>query len=160
MHHDSLGSVAFVSTLQKSVKWKHQQTAAATRTQNNKPSHRVFESHEAVAHPPSGGAVSADVGEGLVIVTVRSAEGNLLNGLVHNEVLRETETKKKNTEVTQDPGGQLTQRQLNKVMTNRKYRFSAAHTSSWADPTLDTLLSASFNPLKPLILQPIYTSSQ
>lgn len=53
------------------------------------PPHRVFESHEAVAHPPSGSTVSADVGEGLVIVTIRSAEGNLLYGLVHNEVLRE-----------------------------------------------------------------------
>ena len=51
--------------------------------------HRVFESHEAVAHPPSGSTVSADVGEGLVIVTVRSAEGHLLYGLVHNEVLGE-----------------------------------------------------------------------
>lgn len=54
-------------------------------------SHRVFESHEAVAHPPSGGPVPADVGEGLVIVTIRSAERNLLYGLVHYEVLRETE---------------------------------------------------------------------
>lgn len=35
---------------------------------------RVFESHEAVAHPPPGGAVSADVREGLVIVAIRGAE--------------------------------------------------------------------------------------
>lgn len=36
--------------------------------------HRVFQSHEAVAHPSSCSPISADVGEGLVIVTVRSAE--------------------------------------------------------------------------------------
>lgn len=50
----------------------------------------VFESHEAVADPPSGGAVPADVGKGLVIVTIWSAERHLLYGLVHNEILRET----------------------------------------------------------------------
>lgn len=50
-------------------------------------SHRVFQSHEAVAHPPSGRTVPADVGESFVIVTVRSTEGHLLYGLVHDEVL-------------------------------------------------------------------------
>lgn len=51
------------------------------------PSHRVLQSHEAVAHPASGRTVPADVGEGFVVVTVRSAEGHLLDGLVHDEVL-------------------------------------------------------------------------
>ena len=37
--------------------------------------------------PPSGGAVTADVGEGLVIVTIWSTERHLLYGLVHNEIL-------------------------------------------------------------------------
>lgn len=46
-----------------------------------------------MAHPPSGGSISADVGEGLVVVTIRSAERNLLYGLVHNEVLREQHKK-------------------------------------------------------------------
>lgn len=50
-------------------------------------SHRVLQSHEAVAHPASGGPVPADVGEGFVIVPVGSAEGHLLYGLVHDEVL-------------------------------------------------------------------------
>lgn len=64
--------------------------------------HRVFDSHEAVAHPPSGSTVSADVGEGLVIVTIRSAERNLLYGLVHDEVLRE-EQRRRDREVRQNP---------------------------------------------------------
>lgn len=46
-----------------------------------------------MAHPSSGGAVPADVGEGLVVVSIGSAERNLLYGLVHNEVLRERERK-------------------------------------------------------------------
>lgn len=49
--------------------------------------HRVLQRHEAVAHPPSGRPVPADVGEGLVIVTVGGTEGHLLYGLVHDEVL-------------------------------------------------------------------------
>lgn len=43
-----------------------------------------------MAHPPSGRPVPADVGEGFVIVAVRSAEGHLLYGLVHDEVLGDT----------------------------------------------------------------------
>lgn len=43
-----------------------------------------------MAHPPPGGPISTDVGEGLVIVTIGSTEGNLLYGLVHDEVLRQT----------------------------------------------------------------------
>lgn len=78
------------------------------------PPHRVFESHEAVTHPPSGSTVSADVGEGLVIVTIRSAEWNLLYGLVHNEVLRE---KNMDTEVRENPVWQLTQyNQVNRIV--------------------------------------------
>lgn len=56
-------------------------------------SYRVFDSHEAVAHPPSGSAVPADVGEGLVIVSIWGAEWNLLYGLVHDEVLTNRQTK-------------------------------------------------------------------
>lgn len=48
-----------------------------------------------MTHPPSGGPISADVGEGLVIIPVRSAEGNLLDGLVHNEVLTQEIRQKK-----------------------------------------------------------------
>lgn len=40
-----------------------------------------------MAHPPSGGAIAADVGESLVIVPIWGAERNLLDGLVHDEVL-------------------------------------------------------------------------
>lgn len=43
-----------------------------------------------MAYPSAGGAVAADVGEGFVVVAVRRAEGHLLNGLVHNEILRDT----------------------------------------------------------------------
>lgn len=49
--------------------------------------YRVFERHEAVAHPAAGRPVSADVGEGFVVVSVRSTERHLLYGLVHDEVL-------------------------------------------------------------------------
>lgn len=56
-----------------------------------------------MAHPPSGSTISADVGEGLVIVTIRSTERNLLYGLVHNEVLREKQRKKETREVRENP---------------------------------------------------------
>lgn len=41
-----------------------------------------------MADPPAGGAVAADVGEGFVVVAVGRAEGHLLDGLVHYEILQ------------------------------------------------------------------------
>lgn len=49
--------------------------------------YRVLECQETVADPAAGGAVPADVGESLVQVAVRRAEGDLLDGLVHQQVL-------------------------------------------------------------------------
>lgn len=43
-------------------------------TGGQRSAHRVFESHEAVAHPAPGGAVPADVREGLVVVAIGGAE--------------------------------------------------------------------------------------
>jgi hypothetical protein len=50
--------------------------------------HRVLQGHEAVADPAACGAVTADVGESLVIIAVGRTEGHLLNGLVYYEVLK------------------------------------------------------------------------
>ena len=50
-------------------------------------SYRVFDGHEAVTDPAPRGAVPADVGEGTLKVTVRSAERHLLYGLVQDQVL-------------------------------------------------------------------------
>ena len=38
-----------------------------------------------MAHPAPGRAVSANVGEAAVVISVRRTEGHLLNGLVHDE---------------------------------------------------------------------------
>lgn len=44
--------------------------------------HRVFDGHETVADPAACGPISADVGEGMLKVTIRRTEGNLLYCLV------------------------------------------------------------------------------
>ena len=48
-------------------------------------SYRVFAGHEPVTHPPPGGSISADVREAAVVVPVRGAERDLLDGLVDDE---------------------------------------------------------------------------
>ena len=53
--------------------------------------HRVLEGQEAVADPAACGAVAAYVGESLVQVAIRSTEGDLLNGLVYQQVLGRVE---------------------------------------------------------------------
>ena len=55
---------------------------------NQSPTHRLPVGHEPVAHPASRGAVPADVGEAPLVVAVGRAEGDLLDGLVHDEPLR------------------------------------------------------------------------
>lgn len=50
-------------------------------------SHRVLQSHEAVAHPAASGSITADIREGFVVVAVRCTEGHLFNGLIDDEVL-------------------------------------------------------------------------
>lgn len=40
-----------------------------------------------MAHPAAGGPVPADVGESFVEITVRSTEGDFLDGLVDQQVL-------------------------------------------------------------------------
>ena len=49
--------------------------------------HRILERQETVADPATGGPITADVGESLVQVAVRSTEGDLFNGLVHQQIL-------------------------------------------------------------------------
>lgn len=49
--------------------------------------HGVLECQETVADPAAGGPVTADVRESLVQVAVRSTEGDLFDGLVHQQVL-------------------------------------------------------------------------
>ena len=49
--------------------------------------YRVLDGQEAVADPAPRGAVPADVGEGPLKVTVRSAERDLLYRLVQDQVL-------------------------------------------------------------------------
>lgn len=44
-------------------------------------------------------------------------------------------------------------------MTDRKYSFNTERCGLSTDPILDTLLSTSVNPMKPLSLQPVYTST-
>lgn len=53
--------------------------------------HRVLECQEAVADPAACGAITTYVGESLVQVSVRSAEGDLLDGLVYKKVLGRVE---------------------------------------------------------------------
>ncbi len=52
-----------------------------------RPPHRLPDGHEPVAHPPPRGPVAADVGEPPLVVAVGGAEGDLLDGLVHDEPL-------------------------------------------------------------------------
>lgn len=49
--------------------------------------HRILERQETVADPATGGPITADVGESLVQVAVRSTEGDLFNGLIHQQIL-------------------------------------------------------------------------
>lgn len=49
--------------------------------------HGVLERQETVADPAAGGPVTADVGESLVQVAVRSTKGDLFDGLVYQQVL-------------------------------------------------------------------------
>lgn len=53
--------------------------------------HGVLESQKAMADPAARGAIAAYVGESLVQVAVRSAEGDLLDGLVYKKVLGRVE---------------------------------------------------------------------
>lgn len=79
-----------------------------------------------MAHPASGRTVPADVGKGLVVVTVRSAEGHLLNGLVHDEVLGDGQRR---------------------VESGTKIRnLSPAGTRHWLDPAFTSTIS---EPLAP-----------
>lgn len=50
--------------------------------------YRVFNGHKTMADPASRGAVSADVRERPLKVTIRSAERHLLYCLVQNQVLQ------------------------------------------------------------------------
>lgn len=49
--------------------------------------HGVLECQETVADPAAGGPIPADVRESLVQVAVRSTEGDLFDGLIHQQVL-------------------------------------------------------------------------
>ena len=49
--------------------------------------HRILERQETVADPATGGPITADVGESLVQVAVRSTEGDLFDGLIHQQIL-------------------------------------------------------------------------
>ena len=49
--------------------------------------HRILECQETVADPATGGPITADVRESLVQVAVRSTEGDLFDGLVHQQIL-------------------------------------------------------------------------
>lgn len=53
--------------------------------------HGVLECQKTMADPAPRGAVTAYVGESLVQVAVRSAEGDLLDGLVYKKVLGRVE---------------------------------------------------------------------
>ena len=49
--------------------------------------HWILERQETVADPATGGPITADVGESLIQVAVRSTEGDFFDGLVHQQVL-------------------------------------------------------------------------
>ena len=47
----------------------------------------LLDGEEAVTHPAPGRAIPADVGKAAVKVSVRGTEGDLFDGLVHDEAL-------------------------------------------------------------------------
>lgn len=49
--------------------------------------HGVLECQKTVADPAAGGPITADIGESLVQVAVRSTKGDLFDGLVDQKIL-------------------------------------------------------------------------
>ena len=50
---------------------------------------RVFDGHETVTQPAASSAIAANVGEAVLVVTIRRAKGNLLYCLIHYQSLVE-----------------------------------------------------------------------